>query len=315
MSRWTGSGVGRGYPVSRHVTDASKCRINLQATDYTIPISITLHVSPGLLTREAAARLPVVVQEAANAVLVRRGTELDGFVEQTASDNDAGARARKADVDPPKVRFSFSVDLAEDLGEDRKKLNEAQLDEALHAAYGPSSHGRYRIVILPTLEGASADAWRVFSGKYRTLLVFLPTSAAEPATSAFSSFSDAAVTVLTGVFGTELYHLRKSVAESTARQADVLRTVRYAREYLTTFTLLNADPNEVLATWDIEAAINGGFEAQVCHFLCLTDSLVVSIHPPPPQIYSSHFQDHSGLANPLLFAPPYVTVTVNRHGR
>lgn len=234
---------------------------NLQATDYTVPISITLHVPADSLDAQTAARLPGIVEGAVNAVFDKRGKELDGFEVRASASPSSSDEGRKVDVDPPKVRLSFTLSLARDVSESWKTLDEGALDNTVQTTYGPSANGQYRIMLLPTLQqGGSAAAageasWRVYAGKHRTLLVYLPTPSS-PA-EALENFGDAAVTVITGVFGSELYHLRKSVAEESAREIDVLRTLKYAREYLATFTLLNANPNEVLVTWDIESAVQG----------------------------------------------------------
>lgn len=202
----------------------------------------------GALDERELDRLPAIVAEACDAVARRRAAELDGFELRTQD-------ARKVDVLPPRIGFAFSAQAVDDLESGDVDLPEADLDAALARRFSNTSegsNGKYHIALIPSLDGDSK--WRVYAGTRRTLLTYLPRTLPGPH---LDVFSDAAVSVVTGIFLSELYHLRKSVSDETAREKDVLRTAKYARSYVATFSLLNAAPDEVLVSWQIQDAIEG----------------------------------------------------------
>ncbi|KAI9034412.1 phosphatidylinositol-glycan biosynthesis class S protein [Hyaloraphidium curvatum] len=259
------------------------------ATDYTIPISVTLHLPPRALPADSAARLPGIVESAVNAVFDRRGAELEGFDRRTGGEGEG----RAVDVQPPRPRFAFSLSVSTDVQDSWGGMPEWDLDDKLGSLFPSATHGSYHVVLLPTLPPHS---WKIYAGRFRTLLVHLPEAYAGD-TERLEAFGDAAVTAITGVFGSELYHLRKSVSEDTARQIDVLRTVKYSPEYLITFTLLNADPNEVLVTWDIDEALRAYFSPLVRSLssisnITLSSQILYHSNLPMPPNRATGLSDH-----------------------
>ncbi|KAJ3020135.1 hypothetical protein HKX48_001241 [Thoreauomyces humboldtii] len=112
----------------------------------------------------------------------------------------------------------------------------------------PSENGRYAVQVV-----CDSTAQRLHVGVDRKVDFHIANCSDKERT------SELLVAVVGGLFAEEQSTFRKlRDAESSASNNDWdnMRTMKYARKYQLTFSLLNADPSDQLVRWNIQQAIN-----------------------------------------------------------
>ncbi|KNC97334.1 GPI-anchor transamidase GPI17 [Spizellomyces punctatus DAOM BR117] len=116
-----------------------------------------------------------------------------------------------------------------------------------------SLNGHYKVHVACTPPEAGKQT-NIYVSSKRAVFVELPGECVDDV-----RVSNTLLSVIGGLFADEqTNYLKMTEQKGEAANTDweSMRTMKYASKYQVTFSLLNADPSEVLVSWDIQEAVN-----------------------------------------------------------
>ncbi|KXS10899.1 hypothetical protein M427DRAFT_115489 [Gonapodya prolifera JEL478] len=194
--------------------------------DVSFAIDVTLHTVPGLARDDFALHVSDATKQLMDQNLV----------------SDIPLVYTNGSVPPPHTKLAVSVhfDSADHIG----ALDEAAADPL--DITNSSLVGKYHLYVLNSAEN-SVGHGDVTIGSGRDIVVYLEDPSDESQVLRYASW------ILSSIFSEERRSLRRVVSEEdrSTQEHDMIKMLPYAPNYNVIISLINADPNTSLISWDI----------------------------------------------------------------